>query len=349
MKNYFNVLAKKIARTMLFIKATSYRKLPLPPYTWASGMKMRIYNDNRMLLQCYTHRMRVGLGFRNLINTFVKLLADQALYILGTSTAGIAPAATVAQLMKKKMIINHDDKFYRYEDNLIDKDTLKYLKTLGAGAIVSTTPFAIPYGVQYANALKIGFAYKRKTAKNHGKEKDVEGNLKPNQKVILMSCTFTDKDIEEALMAEKRLKELGYEVIAFSGITLKQKRHSEIDHTELQNEAVVVIEDLFSTGGSAAYEVYQLRKAGAVCDYCFSIFSYGFNILKKQFSGESMIGTNEVKLLHPCYIASLLQFSTLIEEMERMNFYPPHTREEMAKEINEFDENHKKFINLSPS
>jgi orotate phosphoribosyltransferase len=333
---------------MLFLKATSYRKPPAEPYTWASGMKMRIYNDNRMMLGCYKHRIRISFGFRALINLLIKPSKKNSddLYILGTSMAGIAPAASVAQLMNKKMLINHNDQFYLFESNLVNKKTLGQMRSENADAIVSTIPFAIPYGVQYANKLKIGFAYIRKP-KDHGKKQQIEGNLKPGSKVILMACVISEKDINDAMEFKLQLEEMGYKVITRYFIEKMMVSHTIIKSEELKGVQVVVIEDLFSTGGSAAYEVYQLRKAGAVCNHCFSIFSYEFDVLKKQFSGERKIGATEARLLEPCKIVSLLPFSTLKMETEKMNFYSSEVREAMFKEIDEFDINYKKFLSLS--
>lgn len=332
---------------MLYIKATSYRKLPKPAYKWASGMLMRIYNDNRMMLHYYSHRMRIGVGFRELIKLLVKTAENHVLHILGTSTSGIAPAATVAQLMKKKLLINHKGKFYIYENDLCSRNLIGLIKSWKPDAIVSTTPFAIPYGVQYANALKTGFAYIRPGAKDHGKEKQIEGNLKKGMRIVLITCPSKEETWETIEKTESALKENGYEVVLVCKMEDSFVHHRIVTSDELGGCNVVVIEDLFSTGGSAAYEVYQVREAGAVCNYCFSIFSYGFDVLKKQFSGESMIGTKGVKLYTPCEIESLLPFDVLKSEMERMNFYTPSVRQSLAEEIDGFDKNYQEFLATS--
>ena len=347
MNRYFKNLARVIARTMLFIKATTYME---EPYKWASGMMMHIYNDNRMMLGLFSHRWRIAQGFVAKIrglNIFVE-------YILGTSMSGIAPATSVAQIMKKQLLINDGGKFYLYKENLLDKKTFhfawfkvlmkKTAKEKLDYAIVTTSPLAIPYGVQYANKLKVGFAYIR-NPKDHGKKQEIEGNLKPGMKVILM---FTGVSAEEVMNAhqttKKVLEDKGCIVYMVYGIDLHKKYHREVSPAELEKKSTVVIEDLFSTGGSSAYEVYQLRQAGAVCEYCFSIFSYGFNVLKKQFSGESEIGNKGVRLLTPCNIDTLLPFPILAEEMEQLDFFTPQIRNSMKDEINKFDENYRIFI-----
>jgi orotate phosphoribosyltransferase len=69
---------------------------PDHPFTWASGAKMPIYNDNRLLLGNYETRMLVGKGFQQILHDN-KIDADG---IAGTATAGIAPAVTLANLIQ---------------------------------------------------------------------------------------------------------------------------------------------------------------------------------------------------------------------------------------------------------
>ena len=350
MNRYFKNLARVIARTMLFIKATTYRE---EPYKWASGMMMHIYNDNRMMLGLFSHRWRVAQGFVAKIRG-LNIFVD---YILGTSMSGIAPATSVAQIMKKQLLINDGGKFYLYEENLLDKKTLHFawfkilLKKTAEKkldyAIVTTSPLAIPYGVQYANKLKVGFAYIR-NPKDHGKKQEIEGNLKPGMKVILMFTGIREEDVMSAHQTTKKiLEDKGCIVMVVHSIDFNKTFHREILPEELKGQSTIVIEDLFSTGGSSAYEVYQLRQAGATCNNCFSIFSYGFDVLRKQFSGESEIGGKGVKLLAPCNIDTLLPFPILCVEMERLNFFTPQIRDSMKEEINDFDEKNKKFIEVS--
>ncbi len=69
---------------------------PDTPFTWASGAKMPIYNDNRLLLGSYETRMLVGKGLQEILQE-KNIQADG---IAGTATAGIAPAVTLANLIK---------------------------------------------------------------------------------------------------------------------------------------------------------------------------------------------------------------------------------------------------------
>ena len=336
MKNSFEFwLAKKIARTMLFIKATTFKKLSEEPYTWACGMLMRIYNDNRMMLG-YKHRMRITLGFSNLIKK-KEINPD---YIIGTMTSGIAPASSLAQYLGKELLINNEGYYYIYQKDLCEGIDFRALESEQPDIVIATSPFAIPYGVQFANKLGISFAYIRSQKKDHGKKMQIEGIIKPGMKYIFL---FSNESLEEIFelnhMLEKEFK------LKFCSTYDVRYGHEKIVPYYLLNKRSVVIEDLFSTGGSSSFEVYRAREEGMTCNYCFSIFSYGFDCLKKQFSGENLIGDKGVKLSEPCEIGSLLSFHTLIEEIERLKFYKPDVIKEMRNEIEGFDEKYQKFLN----
>jgi orotate phosphoribosyltransferase len=79
------------------LDAGAVRLSPKSPFTWASGLKSPIYCDNRQLL-----------GFPELREQIKKILAERAAeshptLIAGTSTAGIAWAALVADALKLPM------------------------------------------------------------------------------------------------------------------------------------------------------------------------------------------------------------------------------------------------------
>jgi orotate phosphoribosyltransferase len=74
------------------------------PFTWASGFRMPIYNDNRMFLGSYDYRMMIADGF-------MELLRDSRIHwygIAGTSTSGIPPATTLADLTHSPLIYVRD-------------------------------------------------------------------------------------------------------------------------------------------------------------------------------------------------------------------------------------------------
>ncbi len=98
---------REIAKAGLEIKAIKLN--PDNPFTWASGFRMPIYNDNRMFLWNPEHRKLV-------IDGFLGLMFDEGFYtgqpydfIAGTSTSGI-PWATLLADNKSKPIIYVRDK-----------------------------------------------------------------------------------------------------------------------------------------------------------------------------------------------------------------------------------------------
>ena len=181
-----NNVAEKLARISLKIGAIKFS--PDQPFTWASGYKMPIYNDNRLLLGNAGHRTLITQGFQDLL----KKCAAKIEVIAGTATAGI------------------------------------------------------PHATTFADHLQLPLIYVRSATKTHGMGNQVEGLLYKNQQVI-------------------------------------------------------VIEDLISTGGSAANAVTAIREAGGIVNHCFSIFSYGLAEATDKFKSIS------------CEIHSILDFSELLE------------------------------------
>lgn len=90
--------SKELARIALKIGAIKIS--PEKPFTWASGFKMPIYNDNRLLLGNADHRMLVAEGFQSILSAG-QIEAD---VVAGTATAGIPPATTLANLLKTPLI-----------------------------------------------------------------------------------------------------------------------------------------------------------------------------------------------------------------------------------------------------
>ncbi len=84
-------LAVEVSKNLLKIKAVFLK--PNDPFTWASGIKSPIYCDNRMTLSYPEVRKVVEDG---LAETIKKYYSDVEV-IEGTSTAGIAHAAMVAE------------------------------------------------------------------------------------------------------------------------------------------------------------------------------------------------------------------------------------------------------------
>ncbi|MEN7982469.1 MAG: orotate phosphoribosyltransferase [Nanoarchaeota archaeon] len=93
---------QQIAKAGLDINAIKLR--PDNPFTWASGFRMPIYNDNRMFLFHPEHRGLLARGFEEILQS------EDIPYevIAGTSTAGIPPATTLADHLEKPMIYVRD-------------------------------------------------------------------------------------------------------------------------------------------------------------------------------------------------------------------------------------------------
>ena len=90
-------MKKKIAKELLKIKAVFLK--PEEPFTWASGIKSPIYCDNRLVLSYPESRRLVEAGIAENIRTHY----PECELVAGTSTAGIAHAALVAELLNLPM------------------------------------------------------------------------------------------------------------------------------------------------------------------------------------------------------------------------------------------------------
>ena len=83
----------KVAKNLLKIKAVFLK--PNDPFTWASGIKSPIYCDNRLTLSYVEVRKVVEEGLAEIIRTYYPTCE----VIMGTSTAGIAHAAYVSDIL----------------------------------------------------------------------------------------------------------------------------------------------------------------------------------------------------------------------------------------------------------
>ena len=92
-----NKLAIEVAKNLLKIKAVFLK--PNDPFTWASGIKSPIYCDNRLTLSYPDTRKVVENGLAELIKTYFPTCE----VIMGTSTAGIAHAAYVSDILDMPM------------------------------------------------------------------------------------------------------------------------------------------------------------------------------------------------------------------------------------------------------
>ena len=90
-------LSVQVAKNLLKIKAVFLK--PNDPFTWASGIKSPIYCDNRLTLSYVDVRDVVENGLVEVIKTHYPNVE----VIMGTSTAGIAHAAYVSEILRLPM------------------------------------------------------------------------------------------------------------------------------------------------------------------------------------------------------------------------------------------------------
>lgn len=90
-------MKKEIAKQLLSICAVFLR--PEEPFTWASGIKSPIYCDNRLVLSYPEVRTVVE---NEIARTITENFPDVEV-LMGTSTAGIAHAAIVGDMLKLPM------------------------------------------------------------------------------------------------------------------------------------------------------------------------------------------------------------------------------------------------------
>ncbi|MBQ3253373.1 MAG: orotate phosphoribosyltransferase, partial [Acholeplasmatales bacterium] len=92
-----NKLAIEVAKNLLKIQAVFLK--PNDPFTWASGIKSPIYCDNRLTLSYPETRRVVENGLAQIIKTYFPTCE----VVMGTSTAGIAHAAYVSEILDMPM------------------------------------------------------------------------------------------------------------------------------------------------------------------------------------------------------------------------------------------------------
>jgi len=90
--------SSKLSRMAL--ESGAIRLSPEKPFTWASGYKMPIYNDNRLLLGKAEYRSFIAQIFAK----YSEASVDNVDVISGTATAGIPHATTLADRLSKPLI-----------------------------------------------------------------------------------------------------------------------------------------------------------------------------------------------------------------------------------------------------
>jgi orotate phosphoribosyltransferase len=296
---------KEIAEAALEIGAIELR--PNKPFKWSYGGYNPIYNDNRMLLGSYKHRMLV----RDAILQIIKENSFAPKFICGTSLSGIAPAKSVLEGLQAtgpdlhpRLAILADGKLF--VDTQYGSQPSNYFHSVSVDAICSTAPWAIVFGVEIANEAKLPFMYVRPERKQHGKGKILEGRTDLAKNIALVEYADAEHALE--VLCEEKITVLG------SNYTLDDRRwvlanHPQLASLSFKDKDVIVIEDLVSTGGSALKEVKACREAGANVLGVISIFNYGLQSAQQAFADAN------------CPLYSVLTYNKLLEVAKEKNMF----------------------------
>ena len=126
------MLARKLAKIAIDIGAVSFNTED--PYTWASGYRMPLYNDNRKLLS--------RADIRKLVcDSFIQVIKEnniEANLIAGTATAGIPHATTLADNLELPLIYVRSKPKGHGLKNLIEGAVPENSKALVVEDVVST-------------------------------------------------------------------------------------------------------------------------------------------------------------------------------------------------------------------
>jgi len=90
-------LISRLVELMFELGALQIR--PSDPVTWTSGARMPVYNDNRRLISHPHARALVTDGMKEIVYS----QAVQPEGVVGTATSGIAPAASLADILKIRL------------------------------------------------------------------------------------------------------------------------------------------------------------------------------------------------------------------------------------------------------
>jgi orotate phosphoribosyltransferase len=130
-------IAESIARAALEVGAI--RINAQQPFTWASGYKMPIYNDNRLLLGNAQNRALIAKGFQDLL----KKNDAEVEVIAGTATAGIPHATSLADLLQVPLIYVRSTAKSHGMGNKIEGILKKNQKVLVIEDLISTGGSAV--------------------------------------------------------------------------------------------------------------------------------------------------------------------------------------------------------------
>lgn len=124
--------AQRVAKMLLEIKAVTLS--PQKPYKYVSGILAPIYTDNRLLMGYPLKRKEIIVYMANLIRD----LNLNPEVIAGTATAGIPPAAWLAELLNLPMIYVRGEKKDHGKGHQIEGVMKKRNKVLLIEDLIST-------------------------------------------------------------------------------------------------------------------------------------------------------------------------------------------------------------------
>lgn len=318
-----NELLAKMAFEVGAVKINSEK-----PFLWASGTYNPIYIDNRLHLGYSIHRQLISIGAHDILeNEFGFSRTGRKLdFIAGASTAGIAPAASLAQRLRVPLAIMHEGKAY-----LFDEENLRFIDSglpkEEAQAIATTCPWAIYNGIRQANERELPFMYVRREAKNRGLGKQIEGRTEAGWNVNLIDIHFDEGyfNLAKEVIEKNGMKISGKTSLKFFAFS---DMLPQVNMTGLNG---VLFEDAISLGGSAAKEVAQYREAGANVDDCISITNYGFKEAEETFLGARAYNERGDKLDRACRVRSLMTYEQLLDIALQNNKISPSQLETLIE------------------
>lgn len=289
------------------------------PFLWACKSYMPIYNDNRMFLGAHRDRMLIASSLVNMISQ--SELPD---IVGGTSTSGIAPATSVAQMLGRPLAIQHNGEAYLFTPKVMGELCLEDEEYSGEDIVVSTSPFAIPSAVLTANRMNLPFAYVRTKKKGHGLLKQIEGMTFSGQSALLIDYHMGESYVD---VAKQALEEEGLDI----SLTVSQDISDLVVPASVKGTRIAQVEDLISTGGSCIKEIEAYRQMGATVDDCFAIFSYQLDKSAELFA---MAEVN----VHPALV-----YAVLIEQALKAGYVPGDSKaalDEWRQDIFNWGEKH---------
>ena len=196
-------MERKIAKDLLDIEAVFLR--PNEPFTWASGIKSPIYCDNRLTLSFPKVRTDIEDGLAELI----KREYPECEAIFGTSTAGIAHAAIVADKMGLPMGYVRAKAKDHGRENLIEGKAVPGSKVVVIEDLISTAGSCVDVcenlraaGCTFLVIASI-FTYGMKKAEDRLKEHNLVNHslssLDTLVKVAAENDIIAESDIERVL------------------------------------------------------------------------------------------------------------------------------------------------------